>query len=161
MEEGTVVVLTTAPTPAVAADIARALVRERLVACGNVVPGLRSLYWWKGEVADEAEALLVLKTQRRLLGELKERLPRLHPYEVPELVALGVEDGLPGYLEWVAGSLRPAGPGRRRARAPGSGGRGGAPAPRRRRGARASGRRPGGRHRPASPPGPRRRGGAR
>jgi len=100
-----VVVLVTAPTADSAAEIARALVEEGLAACGNVVPAIRSIYRWAGEVQDEAEALLVLKTERRLVPALKERLPALHPYQVPELLVLGVEDGLAAYLEWIGASL--------------------------------------------------------
>ena len=100
-----VVVLVTAPTADSAAEIARALVEEGLVACGNVVPAIRSIYRWAGEVQDEAEALLVLKTERRLVPALKERLPALHPYQVPELLVLAVEDGLAAYLQWIGASL--------------------------------------------------------
>jgi periplasmic divalent cation tolerance protein len=101
------VVLVTAPSVETAGQIARALVEEGLAACGNVIPGVRSLYRWQGRVQEDAEALLVLKTERRLLPALKERLPALHPYEVPELLALAVEDGLGPYLEWIGASLRP------------------------------------------------------
>ncbi len=103
----TVVVLVTAPTAESAAEIARALVEEGLAACGNVVPAIRSIYRWAGEIHDDAEALLVLKTERRLVPALKERLPALHPYQVPELLVLPVEDGLAPYLAWVAASVSP------------------------------------------------------
>ena len=102
-----VVVLVTAPSADAAASLARTLVEEGLCACGNVVPGIRSIYRWEGKVQDGAEALLVLKTDRRLVGALKSRLPEIHPYQVPELLVLPVEDGLGPYLEWVAASLRP------------------------------------------------------
>ena len=104
-----VVVLVTAPSVDSAAAMARALVEEGLCACGNVVPGIRSIYLWEGKVHDEPEALLVLKTVRRLVPALKERLPRLHPYQVPEMLVLPVEDGLGPYLEWVGASVRPPG----------------------------------------------------
>ncbi len=100
-----VVVLVTTPSPGKAAEIARVLVEERLCACGNVVPGVRSIYRWEGAVHDDAEALLVLKTERRLVPALKDRLPRIHPYQVPELLVLPVEDGLAAYLEWIRESL--------------------------------------------------------
>lgn len=99
------VVLVTTPSADVAAAIARTLVEERLAACGNVVPAIRSIYRWEGAVHDDAEALLVLKTERRLLPELKVRLKALHPYQVPELLALPVEDGLADYLEWIGASV--------------------------------------------------------
>jgi periplasmic divalent cation tolerance protein len=96
------VVLVTCPTPERAAEIARALVEERLAACGNVVPGLRSIYRWEGKVQDDAEALLVLKTTRARFEALRERVLALHPYEVPEVIALSVEAGSAPYLAWIA-----------------------------------------------------------
>ena len=104
-----VVLLVTTPSADVAAAIARTLVEEGLAACGNVLPGIRSIYRWEGKVQEDAEALLVIKTERRLVPELKVRLPELHPYDVPELLVLPVEDGLPAYLEWVSASVRPPG----------------------------------------------------
>ena len=103
-----VVVLVTVPTPEAGADLARALVDEGLAACGNVLPGVRSIYRWAGEIHDDAEALVLLKTERRLVPALKDRLPALHPYQVPELLVLPVEDGLAPYLAWIGQSVRPA-----------------------------------------------------
>lgn len=97
-----IVVLVTTPTPERAAEIARALVEERLAACGNVVPGLRSIYRWEGKVQDDAEALLVLKTTRGRFEALRERVLALHPYDVPEVIALPVEAGSAPYLAWLA-----------------------------------------------------------
>lgn len=97
------VVLVTAPSADQAAALARALVEERLAACGNVLPGVRSIYRWEGEVREDAEALLVLKTTRARLEALRERVLALHPYEVPEVLALPVEAGSAAYLAWVAG----------------------------------------------------------
>ena len=95
------VALVTAPSPTVGADLCRALVEERLAACGNVVPGIRSIYRWEGQVVDEAEVLLVLKTVREKVPELIARTRELHPYEVPEILVLDVEAGHMPYLEWV------------------------------------------------------------
>jgi periplasmic divalent cation tolerance protein len=100
-----VVVLVTAPSADVAAAIARAVVEERLAACGNVLPAVRSIYRWQGEVQDEAEALLILKTQRRRFPELRDRILALHPYEVPEVLALPVEAGSDAYLDWIAQAM--------------------------------------------------------
>ena len=97
----TVVVLVTAPTPEKAAEIARALVEERLVACGTVVPGVRSIYAWEGKICDEAEAMLVLKAPRKRLQELCDRVVAIHPYEVPEVVALAIEGGNERYIDWI------------------------------------------------------------
>jgi periplasmic divalent cation tolerance protein len=96
------VVLVTAPTAERAAELARALVEERLAACGNVVPGIRSIYRWEGKVQDEAEALLVLKTTRARFDALRARVLALHPYEVPEVIALAVDAGSAPYLAWIA-----------------------------------------------------------
>lgn len=101
------VVLCTAPTAEVAAGLARALVEARLAACGNVVPGLRSIYRWKGRVEDEAEVLLVLKTTRDRFPALRDELLKRHPAEVPEVLALPVEAGSAAYLEWLAGAVAP------------------------------------------------------
>jgi periplasmic divalent cation tolerance protein len=97
------VVLVTAPDPEKAAQIARALVEERLAACGNVVPGLRSIYRWEGKVQDDREALLLLKTTRARFEALRARVLALHPYQVPEVIALAVEAGSAPYLAWIAG----------------------------------------------------------
>jgi periplasmic divalent cation tolerance protein len=101
-----VVVLVTTPTAERAAEIARALVEERLAACGNVVPGLRSIYRWEGNVQDDAEALLLLKTTRDRFDALRERVLALHPYQVPEVIALRVEAGSAPYLAWIAAETR-------------------------------------------------------
>jgi periplasmic divalent cation tolerance protein len=100
------VVLCTAPTAEVAAGLARALVEARLAACGNVVPGLRSIYRWQGKVEDEAEVLLVLKTTRERFPALRDELLRRHPYQVAEVLALPVEAGNAAYLEWLAAQVR-------------------------------------------------------
>ena len=96
------VVLVTAPDPEKAAKIARVLVEERLAACGNVLSGLRSIYRWEGKVQDEREALLLLKTTRARFEALRARVLALHPYQVPEVIALPVEAGSAPYLAWIA-----------------------------------------------------------
>jgi periplasmic divalent cation tolerance protein len=101
-----VVVLVTCPTADRAAEIARALVEERLAACGNVVPGLRSIYRWEGKIQEDAEALLVLKTTRERFEALRDRVLALHPYEVPEVIALPIEAGSAAYLAWIAAETR-------------------------------------------------------
>lgn len=94
--------LSTCPDAATAARIARALVDERLAACVNRVPGVSSTYRWQGEVHDDSEVLLVIKTRRECLDALRARLPALHPYAVPELIALEIADGYHPYLDWIA-----------------------------------------------------------
>jgi len=100
------VVLVTMPTAERAAELARTLVEERLAACGNVVPGLRSIYRWEGKVVDEPEVLLVLKTTAARFEALRDRVLALHPYQVPEVLALPVEAGSAAYLAWVGAETR-------------------------------------------------------
>jgi periplasmic divalent cation tolerance protein len=104
------VVLMTAPDRATAESLGEALVRERLAACANVLPGITSWFWWEGELERAEEALVVLKTRAERVGELLARAAELHPYDVPELLALPVEAGLPAYLEWVGRESRARAP---------------------------------------------------
>ncbi len=101
-----VVVFSTFPGPDQAAEVARALVSEQLAACVNLVPAVRSIYRWQGELQDEAETLAIVKTTAERLDALTARLIALHPYEVPEVVALPVTGGSAPYLAWVAGEVR-------------------------------------------------------
>lgn len=100
----------TCPDADTAARVADALVAERLAACVNVVPGLRSVYRWQGAVERSDETLLLIKTTRDRLEALVARVPALHPYELPEVIAVEVAGGLSTYLDWVAeqtGELQP------------------------------------------------------
>lgn len=94
-------VLTTCPDDATAGRIARTLVEERLAACGNVVPGVTSVYRWQGAVETTGECLLLLKTRRDRVERLARRLTEIHPYDVPEVLAMAVDRGAPEYLRWV------------------------------------------------------------
>lgn len=105
MAQEVVVVLVTCP-PAEAEGLAESLVEARVAACVNVVPGLRSIYRWKGAVQKDDEALLVIKTTRERFDELKQTVLSRHPYELPEVIALPVERGHTPYLDWVAESAR-------------------------------------------------------
>ena len=98
------VVLVTAPDPAVGARIGRSLVEEGLAACANLVPGVRSIYRWQGELRDDAEVLLIVKTRASLVDALASRVRALHPYELPEVLALPVAGGSAPYLDWVRGA---------------------------------------------------------
>ena len=99
-------VFTTLPTPDKAADLARMLVEEGLVACGNILPAVRSIYRWEGKMQDENEVMLLLKTRAEHLERLKLRILEVHPYEVPEVLAIPVESGYRGYLEWIAAETK-------------------------------------------------------
>jgi periplasmic divalent cation tolerance protein len=96
------VVLITAP-PERAEALATALVEERLVACVNLVPGVTSIYFWEGKLCRDGETLLVAKTRPERLPALIRRVRELHPYAVPEVIALPVQEGNPDYVAWVEG----------------------------------------------------------
>ena len=89
------------PDAASAEAIARALVAERLAACVNQLPGLRSTYRWQGQLEQASEVLLLIKTTSDRLDAMTARLRDLHPYELPEFIAVEVRAGLPAYLDWV------------------------------------------------------------
>jgi len=91
----------TCPDASSAQNIAEALVGERLAACVNQLPGVRSTYRWQGAVTSDEEILLLIKTTSAQLEPLRLRLLELHPYELPELIAVAVDQGLAAYLDWV------------------------------------------------------------
>jgi periplasmic divalent cation tolerance protein len=99
------VALVTVPDRAAAEELVRRLVEERVVACGTIIPGLTSIYWWEGRVEQAGEVLVVFKTTAEGALRLVERVPELHPYDVPEVLVLPVEAGHQPYLDWVAGSV--------------------------------------------------------
>ena len=101
------VVFVTAPDAGAGARIARALVEERLAACVNLVPGIRSTYRWQGRVQEDDEVLLVIKTVEGRLDALGERVRALHPYDLPEVLALAAAGGSPDYLAWVRTEAAP------------------------------------------------------
>lgn len=101
----TQLVLTMLPNAEGAVELARTLVEERLVACANLIPAVRSIYRWQDKLQDENEVLLLLKTRSEHLERVKARILEVHPYEVPEVLVLPVESGYAGYLEWIAKSL--------------------------------------------------------
>lgn len=99
------VLLCTCP-PAAAEKIAKGLLERRLVACVNAVPGVVSRYWWKKKLERDDETLLVMKTEAARVPEVIAALKDLHPYEVPELLALPVDAGAEPYLAWLADETR-------------------------------------------------------
>ena len=103
-------VLVTCPTVAVARRIAERLVRDRVAACVNLVPSVQSLFLWQGTLERSREVLLVIKTTRRRFDRLRRCLLLLHPYELPEIIALPVVAGHPPYERWVHEATRAAVP---------------------------------------------------
>ncbi|MEE8343500.1 MAG: divalent-cation tolerance protein CutA [Gammaproteobacteria bacterium] len=107
METEARVVLCTVPTGDIAAQIARELVQRRLAACVNVIPGITSVYRWKGSITTDAEQLLVIKTSSSLMDSLQQAIQELHPYELPEIIAVPIVGGLPAYLAWINECTKP------------------------------------------------------
>ena len=106
-----VLVLTTLGADADAAALARTLVNEQLAACVNVLPAMRSVYRWQGNVEEAPEWQVVIKTTRTRLDALRSRLHGLHPYDVPEFLVLAVREGSDAYLRWISESVHgPADP---------------------------------------------------
>ncbi len=101
----TLVVLVTCPTAAEAKRVGRALVDGRLAACVNILPGVQSIYRWKGKVETAQERLLLIKTSRRHLPKLQAAIARLHSYDVPEIIALPISAGSRAYLAWLHDNL--------------------------------------------------------
>ena len=106
MGRGMVVILSTVGSQEDAESIARTLVEERLAACVSIVPGLTSLYWWEGKISRDSEVLLIIKTSEQAYERLEARLREIHPYQVPEIVALRAERVYEGYMEWLEGEVR-------------------------------------------------------
>lgn len=96
-----IVVIVTASNEDEAAKIGRALVDERLAACANIVPKIRSIYRWEGKVQDEPEALMLIKTTTERFELLTARVKELHSYSVPEIIALPIGAGSSDYLSWI------------------------------------------------------------
>ena len=99
------IVLCTVPDRESAEQIATTLVTERLAACVNIVPGITSIYRWKNRIEKDAELLLIIKTHSAVFDTLQDSIRKLHPYELPEVIAVPITDGLPEYLDWISTAL--------------------------------------------------------
>lgn len=96
------IILCTCPDQTIAERIAETVVGERLAACVNIVPGLTSIYRWEGRIQHDAEWLLLIKTRQAVYSRLEARIRALHPYQVPEIIALPIQTGSAAYLDWIA-----------------------------------------------------------
>jgi len=109
-ETGMIVVFVTAPSQEHAEAVARKLVEERLAACVNIVAPIRSIYTWEGKTVDDQEILLLVKTRAELFTDrLVPAIRSIHPYQVPEIIALPILAGSPDYLNWIQSVTLPAG----------------------------------------------------
>jgi len=102
------VVLCTIDDESAAVSLAKTLIEEQNAACVNLVPNIRSFYRWEGATHEDNELLLVIKTTQGAYAALEARITALHPYDVPEIIALPVSQGVPSYLSWLTGSVTPS-----------------------------------------------------
>lgn len=100
-----VLVYITAPNVDQAGSLGRMLLERRLAACVNIIPGVRSLYWWQGEITEDQEVVLIAKTLAERVGDLESAVKQAHSYQVPAILVLRVERGEPAYLAWLAGEV--------------------------------------------------------
>lgn len=101
MEKDYQLLFSTCPTMDVAKKLAHSLLEKHLAACVNIVPHLESVFEWQNEIVTESEVLLLMKTRREHYAAIEQLLLQQHPYEVPELIALPIENGLSRYLAWI------------------------------------------------------------
>ena len=99
------IVLTTTSSLEEGKRIAQALVERRLAACVNIIPKIESVYRWEGKIEEAQEFLLLIKTTEKAFPRLRDAIRELHSYEVPECIALSVDDGIAPYLKWIDGSI--------------------------------------------------------
>ena len=97
----TLVAFCTCPSASVAEQLARLVVEQRAAACVNIIPGIRSVYRWQGQITVDEECLLLIKTTDVGFTELTALINEAHPYELPEVIAVTIEQGLPAYLKWI------------------------------------------------------------
>jgi len=96
-----ILIFMTASTKEEAIKIVRHLLEEKLIACANIVGSIDSLFWWKGKIDEASEFIVLMKSHSKLFSKISRRVREMHSYEVPELIALRIEKGLPAYLSWI------------------------------------------------------------
>ncbi|HEU4685487.1 MAG TPA: divalent-cation tolerance protein CutA [Nitrospira sp.] len=96
-----IIVFTAVPKRSDALKLSRALVKKRVAACANILPGIRSFYWWEGRIQEEREVLVMLKSTKRRYSALEKAIKASHPYKVPEILGVSAERGLARYIAWV------------------------------------------------------------
>src|SRR4051794_18983222 len=101
-----ILILTNVPDEQTAHRIARMLVEQRLAACVNMLPGVRSVYQWQGAVEEAGEITLLIKTTQERYVELEAAINATHPYDVPEIIAIPIIDGLPAYIDWIVAETK-------------------------------------------------------
>ena len=107
-DDAPILVYTTFATPEDAARVGRALVEARLAACVNVFPGMTAIYEWQGGLEEAGECAMLIKSRRGLQANLLEEARRLHPYDTPALLVIGVDGGAADFLAWIVAQTQPA-----------------------------------------------------
>jgi periplasmic divalent cation tolerance protein len=102
-----IIVLMTASNQEEAKKIVNTLLEERLIACANIINSISSFFWWQGKIETEKEALVIMKSRESLFNKISQRIVDLHSYEVPEILAIPVVNGLKSYLDWIRDCLEP------------------------------------------------------
>ncbi len=105
MKTAHIVILVTAKDKKEASRIARGLLEAKLIACANIIDGLRSMFWWQGKIDSSREVLLVLKTQHKLFPKVCAKVKSLHSYQTPEIISLPIINGSRDYLKWIDSSV--------------------------------------------------------
>jgi len=96
-----ILVITTVPDEATAGKIAQQVVQSRLAACASISSSVRSFYWWENKIAQDKEFMLFIKTRTAHYSALEEKIKQIHPYQVPEIIALPIIQGIQSYLQWI------------------------------------------------------------
>ncbi len=100
-----IIILVTAKDAREAEKIANGLLQDKLIACANIINGVKSLFWWQGKIDESPEALIVIKTTKSLFKKAAAKVKQLHSYETPEIIALPIVDGSADYLKWIKDSV--------------------------------------------------------
>jgi len=101
MDKNAILIISSAPDTATSEKIANRLIEQDLAACVNIVPGMRSIYKWQGKLESGSEQLLLIKAPQTMYAAIEKQIAAMHPYELPEIIAVSIEAGLPAYLDWV------------------------------------------------------------
>jgi len=105
---GYALIFCTCPDQESATRIARELVERQQAACVNILPGISSIFRWKGKLEERSESLLLIKSHQQMCHTIQESIHEMHPYDTPEVLSIKIDNGLPAYLSWLEDSLDPA-----------------------------------------------------
>ncbi len=105
-KSGYITIFTACPTEKEAKRIAGELIKNRLIACANIIRAVKSIFWWKGRIEKADEALLIMKSSKKNFGRIDKKIRSLHSYEVPEIVSFSIDEASNDYLRWIAESVK-------------------------------------------------------